>query len=81
MEATITYYSVTAGGEHAPASTGYLIETSAGHRLAQDYAPGKAGNVSMSEAEARAYAEAAIADLLAAMVPPDPAEPMPDPAP
>jgi hypothetical protein len=63
-----------------PGAYGYRIE-GAGFQVIQDYTPGAQGIVPMSEAEATAYAQAAVASLTAATTPQDPAEPMPDPAP
>ena len=73
MQTTITFYPVGTG-------SGYFIETSAGHRIRQDYAPGLPGETPMTEAEAEGYAQTDAAALITAMTPLDPAEPMPDPA-
>ena len=68
MKATFTLYPNPA----SQGAFGYLVESDAGHRALQDYAPDVAGNQPMTEAEATAYAEALIAELTAPAAPAEP---------
>lgn len=71
MKATFTLYP----NPDAQGAFGYNVESDAGHRIGQDYAPGASGNVPMTESEATAYAEALIAELTAPPAADAPSEP------